>query len=212
MGTVESTEDLELQDWMEAWQGADEPDTSPLTAEDCERLRRKAHRFGHGLVLLTVCEALVLGVITAWAGRMAWQEPTAANLALFAMVVVLVIVGGGLTLWNRRQTWRPRNDSIQAFLELERLRQQRQILNATRYFPGFIVFEIALLLPWKWWQLSNDPEIDAVLPVFLKVVALITVLFGLIMLAKHFWYRRVRRRLEEIEELQRALDGAGLDG
>ena len=205
-------EDAELQSWIDAWQEDEEAPAAhgAPTVEECERLRHRAQRFGHWLVLGTAVEIASMLAVLLWVGGIAWRNPSAQNLVLLAMVVLLVVVGEGLALWNRRGTWRPRNDSVKAFLDLEHLRQKRQLFTAKWLLPVFLAFELALLLPWKWWQLASNPEVEAVGPVFLKVLGLMIALVVITFLGLTLWAGRVRRRLEEIEELQASL-GEGND-
>jgi hypothetical protein len=125
---------------------------------------------------------------------------------LLALVAVLVVLGEAVTLWNRRGTWRPGNRSVLAFAELEELRQRRQLLSATRIVPGFLAFELALILPWVWWTLTVREPHFAV-ERFHVALGLTGVSSALVLAKCAYWAGLCRRRLAELGSLLGDLRG-----
>ena len=201
--------DEELMGWMDDWQSEEAGTKTPvLPSAERDRLKRKARRFGLGLVTLSVVELLFCGGLLVWIVQIALRKQTPEAWALVALCVVSIVLSEVVTLWNRRGTWRPGNDSVLAFAELEELRQRRQLLSATRIVPGFLLFQLALMLPWAWWAFSvRDPYL---LEARFHLILAWTVLISALVLAKcAYWAGLCRRRLEELEPLLRDLRGEG---
>ena len=194
--------DEEFQAWMEDWQGGEEADDRPLlSVEERRSLRRRAERFGLGLVLLSVLEIVMSVGLVAWVAKRAMENPSPAGHGLLALTVVLVLVAEGATLWNRRGTWRPHDQSVRAFADLELLRARRQLLSATRIVPLFLLFELVLMIPWIWWRLETHPiKADFAREYFHLGLAWAGVLSALVLAKCVWWASRVRRRLPELQE------------
>ena len=136
---------------------------------------------------------------------LAWRRGTPEFIALALMIWPLVVGGQAWLLWNRRGTWRPQNDSVRAFLELEQLRVERQLFTATRLMPAFYALELAILIPWKWWQLSiHHPE--TVETSMLRLAGILGAISLAIFGGLLGWRRRMLERRQDLAQLAAALE------
>ena len=176
-----------------------------LDAAGRRRLRLRAERFGWLLRGLTAIEIAMCVGLVVWAGNRVWRDPSASNWTLFAICVVLLVVGEGLTLWNRRGTWRPVAHTTRGFVELGILRARRK-LRTTQIVPPFLAFELALILPWKWWQMTNSEKWAERMPeAFWPVLGMATALSAAFLASLAWWRRRVLAELADLEALSDAL-------
>lgn len=204
----------ELEQWIADWndgEPGDATDTSSPeapSAEERHALPRRARRFGHGLLWVTATELLTCGGLLFWLTAKSLRHPEPDLVVLTFALWPFVLGTIALTLWNRRGTWRPRNESVRAFLELERLRIERQLRTATRILPAIYGVEMAMILPWKWWSLTTRQP-DVATTRFLEVVAICTAL-SLALFAGLWWWQR--RLLERRAGLDTLADAFGDDG
>lgn len=178
-----------------------------LGREERRRLRRRMRRWTWWMGFEYGLETLLAVGATAWLFLRARQADSLLGWTHFVLVQVLLAVAFGFTWWNRRGTWRPKNQSTRAHLGLEILRARRKLRAATHIMPLFLAFELALLLPWKLWQLSVDPGVLDMAAALRRTgllvgIVVVAVLFGCWLAA-----RRFRADLEALRALRRQLDG-----
>ncbi len=198
----------ELQDWMSAWQG---PPAAPgethrdaELAARIEKVKRSSHHFGLGLLALTISEILFGLVALVAAAFWLAQQPMPFKWITFGLICVFVVAAEFLVLKNRRGTYRPKNQTTQAFIELEWLRGRRQ-LNTIRWLIPFVVVEILAIGGLRIWEMANDPHRAARLPeLILSLLLFITYFFLAFLPFLWFWRRHVQRKMKELEPLREA--------
>ncbi|MEM7354145.1 MAG: hypothetical protein AAF657_25300 [Acidobacteriota bacterium] len=151
------------RDWLDLaddWQADDESaPPAPIPAD----IRRRVQRFSWGLYAWTVFEALSLAAILAFATSLPLKRPELLEITTALTVWLLIGVGMGFTLWNRRGTWRPASQTTRAFVELAHERTVRQ-LRGIRFAWWLLAVEVALFTPWILWVVHSKPEKQARIP------------------------------------------------
>lgn len=199
----------DLASWQEAWRDgpAAAAPPAPELAELVAKVKRSSRRFGFGLLALTVAELLVCVGTLAIATFYVAKNPTPWRLALLALAFLVVVVAEVFVLRNRRGTYRPRNETTQAFVELEWLRTQRQ-LRTIRWSLPFFLFEIVSMAAVRYGELASDPARAHLVPLFLQRFGLFAaILMLLLTVGTWFWRRQVRRKIAELEPLRAAFAG-----
>lgn len=202
----------ELASWRHAWQEpgmpADAAADAALAAR-AERVKRGSRRFGIGLLALTAGELLFSALSIALVGYWVYLEPEPWRWALLVLAVVLVVWAEVFVLRNRRGTYRPRNQTTQAFVELEWLRAERQ-LRTIRFTLPFFLIEMAALAALRLGELSADPARAARVPALAaELLAITGATLAVMVPAIYVWYRRVRRKMKELEPLRAAFGSLG---
>lgn len=202
----------ELARWRHAWQEPGQPADAAAGAElaaRAARVKRGSRRFGIGLFALTAGELLFSALSIALAGYWVYLEPEPWRWALLVLAVVLVVWAEVFVLRNRRGTYRPRNQTTQAFVELEWLRAERQ-LRTIRFTLPFFLVEMAALAALRLGELSADPARAARVPALAaELLAITGAILAVMAPAIYLWYRRVRRKMKELEPLRAAFANLG---
>lgn len=200
----------ELASWMDAWQDPVPAGAAAATAaageerDQLERVKRSSRRFGIGLIALTVGELLSCAATLTFVGLWAAAKPDPWRWALLAFSCFLFVAAEAFVLINRRGTYRPKNQTLQAFVELEWLRAERQ-LRTIRFSVPFLLLEMGAIGGLQLGQLAADPERAARVPTVALHLLLITLaLLAVLVPALWLWYRNVRRKMRELEPLRAA--------
>lgn len=193
----------ELASWQEAWQEPAAGLAGPLD-EEVARVKRCSRRFGRSLVAVTIGELLTSTGALAFAAYHMAQKPSPWRYAFLGLVFLLVGTAQVFALLNRRGTWRPRNETTHAFVELEWLRTQRQ-LRTIRWCLPFFAFEMVSLAGLRLGELASDParagRVSEIAGRFALYGGLCLVLIAL---ATWRWHWKVRRKRKELEPLRAA--------
>jgi hypothetical protein len=145
---------------------------------------------------------LLAGVI--WivaAAALALSRPYPATLVLCGGVCLVVIVAVGFSIWNSAGTWRPRGESVSAFVELACERCRRD-LRAIAFSKALLVVQLAFVLSWV---LANRgrpdllPELSMPAPARLVVPAAIP---AALYLWIALWQRRTQRAMARLDDLR----------
>ena len=206
-----SLPDGELQGWMDAWKGGDAPADGGLDAEERQRLRSRARRSTLLVGALAVVEGLLTVGAIAWTLHRALESGAAQDWALFTIVLSLLVGIFGVTMWNRRGTWRPYDRSTRSYLDLEILRARRKLITTTRVLPAVLIIEIALLVPWKIWVLASDPEITSLGPPMLRLVLWLAGISIVVMSVARFVTHRTRADLKRLLCSRESLDDPDIE-
>lgn len=198
----------EWQSWVSAWQepptATPRPDPERELAAQIEKVKKSSRRFGFGLVILTASE--IVFCIAALVFMVYWLnvKPDSWRLILFLVALVFMAIAMVFTLKNRRGTYRPRNETTQAFIELEWLRTQRQLRTLRFVIPGIII-ELAIVLALRLWQVSGLPDAAERLPGLFRFFGLYTLAVALIFgPAFWLWHRKILKKRSELEPLRAA--------
>lgn len=196
----------EIASWMAAWQEPD-PDAESRQRELAARIdkvKKSSRRFGVGLLVLTISELVFCLGVLIWGLFWVLVHPEPWRWVLLGLATVLVVVAEVFVLRNRRGTYRPRNQTTQAFIELEWLRTQRQ-LRTIRFFVPFLAVEIGSIFCVRVWELTSHPGRADKLPQFLQQVLLVSLLLlTAIGAGTWVWYRRILQKIRELEGLRAA--------
>lgn len=140
--------DLELRDWMNAWQAAED---APEPAAR-EALLRQVKRRTLGLALLAASEAALTAGTLALLAWLVRRSPYAVDWALAAGLAFLALGALAFTVWNRRGVWRAPAETTAALLafSLARARRRQRGLRAGWWL---LAAELALFVPWIWLRL-----------------------------------------------------------
>lgn len=197
----------DLASWRDVWQESGQSSGALAGGElaaRIERVRRGSRRFGFGLIALTAGELLFSLCTIGFLGYWAWLRPDVWRLLLVLLGMLLVVVAQVFTLKNRRGTYRPRNQTTQAFVELEWLRAHRQ-LRTIRFSLRFLLFEIAAIAALRFAELVSQAAPAArLLEVGLSFVGFLLPLAAVIVPALWLWHRTIRRKIAELEPLHAA--------
>jgi hypothetical protein len=197
----------ELASWMDAWQepAAGGPDGGEDFALRVERVKTGSRRFGIGLLALTAGELLISLGTLLFAGHWVYLKPEPWRWALLACAVGLILVAHYFTLTNRRGTYRPRNQTTQAFVELEWLRAKRQ-LRTIRFTLPFLLFEMAAIAAIRLGQLASaGAPMGRIGSLALSLLAVTLAMVAVLAPALWLWRRKVRAKMKELEPLRAAL-------
>lgn len=198
--------------WQEAWQGDDvasENREKAVVLPDARERRRwiRRARLAGALQVLYTASELIFGIamlffVVHWTRLVPGQRDD----AVVPIFVGLFVVAEVVSLWNRRGTWRAVDRSARGYVELALLRERRKIFAVTRVVPAFLALELAVLLPWKYWQLSADPDFGGLLQMLpdLGWLALFVLLF---LVGVAWWGRLLQRRVSRLATLLDDLSG-----
>jgi hypothetical protein len=140
--------DLELREWMDAWQAADAaPEPSAR-----EALLRRAKRRSRGLVLLAASEAVLSAGVLVFLAWLVRRSPYPVDWALAAGLALLTVGALAFSLWNRRGVWRAPAETTAALLAFSLARARRR-LRGLRAGWWLLGAELALFVPWIWLHL-----------------------------------------------------------
>ena len=146
-----SAPDRELQQWLDVWQTASEPQTSPEAIRDYVARRSLMLSLWFGTEIVIGAVALVLLV-----NRALTETDPVETLAMGALAA---IAGGSLlfSLWNWRKGLRASSVTTADFvaLSIDRVRRMRR---AIRFGWGILVCEVVVFVPWIWRQLYAGPQ------------------------------------------------------
>ena len=197
-----SSEAAELESWSAAWRSQ-----GRLADDDLRRLRRRTRRHvwsGVGTLLFGVA---FLTVFTAWTV----QRPEPTMLVAAVAVWGLVLAATTFELSNRRGTWRPRNDSTRAFLELSEL-QARRRRRGVRFGWLLLAAETAFFVPWIAWVVGGSAEAAAPLGEYVGPYVFLAAMVGGGAIALLWIGRRAARQLDEILALRAELEASARPG
>ncbi len=197
----------ELASWMDAWQESGQG-SGAIAGEELaarlEKVKRGSRRFGFGLVVLTAVELLFSLFGLGFLGYWAWLKPDAWRWALLLLGVLLLVTAQVFTLLNRRGTYRPRNQTTQAFVELDWLRAHRQ-LRTIRFSLRFFLLEMAVIAVLRFAELASRAAPAArLVEVGLSLSGVTLAMLAVLLPALWLWHRRVRRKIAELEPLHAA--------
>ena len=141
-----SAPDRELQQWLDVWQTASEPQTGP------EAIRDYVARRSLMLALWFYTEIVIgaVGLVLLLHRALTGTDPV----EMLAMGALAAIAGGSLlfSLWNWRKGLRASSGTTADFvaLSIDRVRRMRR---AIRFGWGILVCEVVVFVPWIWRQL-----------------------------------------------------------
>lgn len=197
----------EWQTWRDAWQDPAEQEAAwPAELEErMAKVRRSSRRFGLGLAVLTAAELVVCAGTLAFVSYFVAQKPTPWRFAIWALAAVLLITAQTFALRNRRGTYRPKNQTTRAFVELEWLRTQRQ-LRTIRWSTRFFALELLAIFALRLGEQASDPERIGQLPRLVLHLAILSAVLSVILGGGLWlWSRQVHRKMKELEPLRAAL-------
>jgi hypothetical protein len=187
-----SSEAAELESWTTAWTSQGQ-----VAAADLRRLRRRTRRH-----VWSGVGTLVLGVaFLTWFTVWTFERPEPTMLVAAVAVWALVLGATAFELSNRRGTWRPRNDSTRAFLELSEL-QARRRRRGVRFGWLLLAAETAFFLPWIAWEVGGSAERAAPLGEYVGPYAFLAAMVGGFAITLRWLGRRSERELAEIHTLR----------
>lgn len=140
--------DLELREWMDAWQEAEA--APPAAARDA--LLRRVKRRTLGLALLAASEAVLSAGVLVFLTWLVRRSPYPVDWALAAGLALLTVGILAFSLWNRRGVWRAPAETTAALLAFS-LRRARRRLRGLRAGWALLGVELALFVPWIWLRL-----------------------------------------------------------
>jgi hypothetical protein len=146
-----SAPDRELQQWLDVWQTASEPQTGP------EAIRDYVARRSLMLALWFYTEIVIgaVGLVLLLHRALTGTDPV----EMLAMGALAAIAGGSLlfSLWNWRKGLRASSGTTADFvaLSIDRVRRMRR---AIRFGWGILVCEVVVFVPWIWRQLYAGPQ------------------------------------------------------
>ena len=204
----ERSEGGEWQSWVSAWQESQpspsRPDPEKELAEQIAKVKKSSRRFGFGLVILTISEILFCIAAIVFMAYWLSIKPDPWRAGLFLVALVFLAIAMVFSIKNRRGTYRPRNETTQAFIELEWLRTQRQLRTLRFVIPG-IAIELITVIALRIWHITGLPDAAERLPELLRFFGLYTLAILLIFgPAFWLWYRRIRQKQQELEPLRAA--------
>jgi hypothetical protein len=185
--------DTELQSWQRSWRA------QPLPIASAAELTRMVQRGTRTAVYTTLAAAVFTLLVLAPLLRRAAQG--AVDLRFLTGILVFVALVWGAALWLARGTWRPRDESTAAFIEVS-IRRARAaqlgvpvalVLYAAELL--YVLMSMHRLEGIGWRELLLSPQFIA-----------IGWIGGPLYLAGQLWYaRRERRRLSRLREIQAEL-------
>lgn len=205
----ERKEGGEWQSWVSAWQepqtsATSRPDPEKELAEQIAKVKKSSRRFGFGLVILTISEILFCIAAIVFMAYWLNAKPDPWRAGLFLVALLFLTIAMVFSIKNRRGTYRPRNETTQAFIELEWLRTQRQLRTLRFVIPG-IALELVVVFVLRIWHVTGLPDAAERLPDLLRFFGLYTLAIILIFgPAFWFWYRKIRQKQQELEPLRAA--------
>ena len=185
----------EMERWTDAWRAEGDAAGGELAT-----IRRRARRHVWAGVGNLLAGAVFLVVYTTWA----LLRPDPAMLVAAAAVWVIVLATTAFELWNRRDTWRPRNQSTRAFLDLTELQLHRRALGL-RFGWVLLLVETAFFVPWIAWVVSDGSGRTEVVGSYLAAYGFLAAMVGGCAVVLVWLRRRVERQLTEVRELRAQL-------
>jgi hypothetical protein len=187
--------DTELQGWQRSWRG------QPLTSATAAELARMVLRGNRHALYGTAAAALFTVLALAPLLRRAYRGEVDPHFLTGILVFVALVWVSAL--WLARGTWRPRDETTAAFLEVS-IRRARAaqfgvpvalVLYAAQLFYVLVSTHRIEGVPWT--QMLTSPQFVAV-----------GWIGGPLYIAGQVWYaRRERSRLERLRQLQSELSG-----
>jgi hypothetical protein len=141
--------DLELEVWRTDWLAEEVSDTAMLRPE----LQRLVDRKRRRMALVLLVEFLFAAGMLAFSAWFASLQPTLEWLLWAAVIWAGVFFASGFRIWNKAGTWTALQQSNAAFLELSRLRYQRE-LQAIHAGRWFLAVQLAIVAPWLSWDFA----------------------------------------------------------
>ena len=151
--------------------------------------------------LLVFVGAIFLLVYTTWA----WLRPDPAMLVAGAAVWVIVLATTAFEIWNRRDTWRPRNQSTRAFLDLTEL-QLRRRLRGLAFGWILLLVETAFFVPWIAWVVGEGESGEGLTGSYLAAYGFLAAMVLGFAIGLVWLRRRVERQLAEVRLLREQLE------
>ena len=205
----ERKEGGEWQSWVAAWQepqttATSRPDPEKELAEQIAKVKKSSRRFGFGLVILTISEILFCIAAIVFMAYWLSAKPDPWRAALFVVALLFLGIAMVFSIKNRRGTYRPRNETTQAFIELEWLRTQRQLRTLRFVIPG-IVLELVVVIVLRIWHVMGLPDAAERLPGLFRFFGIYTLAILLIFgPAFWLWHRKILQKQRELEPLRAA--------
>jgi hypothetical protein len=141
----------------DAWQSA--PVAHGLSLEILLRRERRRRIL---MVLLVVSEVLISLAGLAFAYLVARRLPASGGSILVGGVVVYIGVITAFVVWNRRGTWRPLAETMEAFIAISMLRCRRG-LRTVRFVTGIVLAQLAAMLAWALVERSGNAWFGVIL-------------------------------------------------
>ncbi|HJR62780.1 MAG TPA: hypothetical protein VJ803_03700 [Gemmatimonadaceae bacterium] len=184
---------------------ADWQATRPRPSIDVAQLAARVHAHRRRMLWLVAAEVVLsIGVVAFGLYALASQRGPLA-IFLVADSWLLLAIAWAFAIWNRRSTWRPATETVEAYLELSRTRCQRQ-LRAVWFTIGVIVLQLVAAVLWR----VLGGEAMAAGPVVRSWALIASTLVVAGYLAWGAWYgRRSRRQLAELDRLRDELRQGG---
>jgi hypothetical protein len=178
------------------WQAA-----RPRLSIDIAALAARVHAHRRRMLRLLAAEMLLSIAIVAFGAYALASQPRPLAIFLVADSWVLLAIAWAFSIWNRRSTWRPVTETVEAYLELSRTRCRRQ-LRAVWFTIAVIVLQLVAVALWRLLggeSMPTAPGPRSLLPVASGLVVAGYLTWGA-------WYgRRARRQLVELDRLREEL-------
>jgi hypothetical protein len=192
--------DLELDGWRADWQTAGAETLAGPSAELRRQVRRRTVRMAWRLA----GDLLVGALWILAAAALAVTRPHPAILVLCGGVALVVIVATGFSIWNSAGAWRPRGESVAAFVELAGERCRRD-LRAIAFAKALLVVQLVFVCSWVFAN-RGRPDLLPEMRLLPRAVLVLPVLVPIgTYLWIAIWQRRTHRALARLDDLRAEL-------
>ena len=174
------------------WQAA-----RPRPSVDVAALKARVYQHRRRTLWLVAAEVLLSIAVVVFGVYALARQPRPLAIFLVADGWLLLVVAWAFAIWNRRSTWRPVTETVQAYVQLSRTRCQRQ-LRAVRFTVIIVAAQLAAVSLWRLLggdTIRTSDEHGSWPPVVSVLVVAGYLVWGT-------WYgRRARGQLAELDRL-----------